>query len=302
MEKGTPMTGQGMTSHGRVYWRALMGTLRHISENKISLVAAGVAFFLMLSVFPALAAFIALLGLVLDPAVVLPQLEEIRGVLPDDVYDIVSGQITALVNARSDTLGLAGVLSVLAALWSARAGVSALMTGLNDVYKTTHRGPLSHYFRALVLTVLLVLVGIVALVTMVVTPVVLAFFPLGPFGTLAVEVLRWVITVVVLLGATGMLYRFGANRSGAPFEWMSAGAFVAIGLWIAVSIGFSYYVANFGSYNEVYGSIGAVIAMLVWLWLSAFLVLLGGALNAQIMHQRASAENRTGPRADAPLA
>lgn len=264
------------------YWRALKATVTHISENNISLVSAGVAFFLMLSLFPALAAFIALLGLILDPVIVIAQLEEIRGLLPDDVYEILITQITSLVTARSDTLGWAGALSILFALWSARAGVGALMVGLNDVYNTRNRSAAFHYLRALMLTVILVAVGIVALITLVVTPILLAFFPLGIFGTIIIEFLRWAITVTVLLGATAMLYRYGANRRGKSFQWLSPGAVLAIGLWIIVSIGFSYYVANFGNYNEVYGSIGAVIAMLIWLWISSFLVLLGGSLNAQL--------------------
>lgn len=264
------------------YWQAIKATITHISENNISLVSAGVAFFVMLSLFPALAALIALLGLVLDPGVVLAQLEEVRGLLPADVYDIISVQITVLVTARSDTLGWAGALSILFALWSARAGVGALMTGLNEVYNARNRGAAYHYFRALMLTVVLVLVGIIALITQVVTPVLLAFFPLGTFSTLIIDVLRWVVTVTVLLGATGMLYRYGPNRRGAAFQWLSPGAVLAIGLWVIVSVGFSYYVANFGNYNEVYGSIGAVIAMLIWLWISSFLVLLGGSLNAQL--------------------
>ena len=268
------------------YWRALKATLAHTSENNISLVSAGVAFFLMLSLFPALAAFIAVLSLVLDPVIVVAQLEEVRGLLPSDVYDIISTQITALVTASSDTLGWAGALSILFALWSARAGVGALMTGLNEVYNTRNRSAAYHYLRALMLTVILVLVGVVALLTLVVTPVLLAFFPLGIFGTVMIEVLRWAVTDAVLLGATATLYRYGANRRGAPFEWFTPGAVLAIGLWIIVSVGFSYYVANFGNYNEVYGSIGAVIAMLVWLWISSFLVLLGGSLNAQLAIQR----------------
>lgn len=264
------------------YWQAIKATVAHIADNNISLVSAGVAFFVMLSLFPALAALIALLGLILDPVVVLAQLEEIRNLLPADVYDIINTQITALLNARSDTLGWAGALSIFFALWSARAGVGALMTGLNEVYNARNRSAAYHYLRALMLTVMLILVGIVALIAQVVTPVLLAFFPLGTFSTLIIDVLRWAVTVTVLLGATGMLYRYGPNRKNAVFQWVSPGAILAIGLWIVVSVGFSYYVANFGNYNEVYGSIGAVIAMLIWLWISSFLVLLGGSLNAQL--------------------
>lgn len=265
-----------------VYWAALKASVNHISENNISLISAGVAFFAMLSLFPALAALIAVLGLISDPVVVVAQLEEIRGFLPDDVYRIVNDQVVSLVSTRADKLGWAGLLSVLAALWSARAGVGAMMIGLNSVYNERNRGAARHYFRALLLTIGLVAVGIVALLTVVVAPVVLAFIPLGPFGNFIADIVRWSIAITVLLAGVGVLYRYGPNRRPARIQWLSFGAILAVVSWALVSVGFSYYVANFGNYNQVYGSIGAVIAMLVWLWISSFLVLLGASLNAQI--------------------
>lgn len=266
----------------RLYWEAFKASLSHVAENDLSLVSAGVAFFAMLSLFPALAAVIAILGLISDPAVVLPQLEDMRSFLPNDVYEIMNGQVTSLITASSETLGWAGLLSLFFALWSARAGVGAMMVGLNNVYKQRNRNTAWHYLRALMLTVMLVVVAIVAMLALVVTPVVLAFFPLGPFGTLVVELIRWVIAIAVLFAGVGVLYRFGPNRKAARLPWLSAGAVLAVVAWAILSFGFSYYVANFGNYNQVYGSIGAVIAMLIWLWISSFLVLFGASLNAQI--------------------
>lgn len=269
-------------SRPALYWAAFRAALKDVSDNNLSLVSAGVAFFAMLSLFPALAALIALLGLISDPVVVVAQLEDMRGLLPDDVYDILNNQVVTLVTASSDTLGWAGLLSLLVALWSARAGVGAMMIGLNSVYKERNRGAAHHYFRALLLTIGLVGVSIVALLTVVVAPVLLAFFPLGAFGNFVAEVVRWSIAVTVLLVGVGVLYRFGPNRKPARMQWLSAGAILAVLSWAALSIGFSYYVSNFGNYNQVYGSIGAVIAMLIWLWISSFLVLLGASLNAQV--------------------
>ncbi len=266
----------------RLYWEAFKASLSDVAENDLSLVSAGVAFFAMLSLFPALAAVIAILGLISDPAVVLPQLEDMRSFLPNDVYEILNGQVTSLITASSETLGWAGLLSLFFALWSARAGVGAMMVGLNNVYKQRNRNTAWHYLRALMLTVMLVVVAIVAMLALVVTPVVLAFFPLGPFGTLVVELIRWVIAIAVLFAGVGVLYRFGPNRKAARLPWLSAGAVLAVVAWAILSFGFSYYVANFGNYNQVYGSIGAVIAMLIWLWISSFLVLFGASLNAQI--------------------
>jgi membrane protein len=265
-----------------LYWQAFKASLVQASETDLSLISAGVAFFLMLSLFPALAALIALFSLISDPAAVIAQLDDARRFLPNDVFDIINDQVVTLVTARTDSLTWAGLVSLFVALWSARAGIGAMMTGLNRAYNQRSPNLAKFYLRALMLTLGLVIVGIVALLTLVVAPLLLALFPLGGYGKLTAEVLRWAIAMAVLLLGVGVLYRYGPNRRPARMQWLSVGAVLAVFSWGAVSIGFSYYVANFGNYNQVYGSIGAVIAMLIWLWLSSFLILLGAALNAQI--------------------
>ena len=278
------MSGPSLKSLS-TWWSVLRGSIDQIGENNLSLISAGVAFFAMLSLFPALAALIAVLGLISDPAVVVVQLEGVRSLLPNDVYEILNAQVLSLVTARADTLGWAGLLSLLVALWSARAGTGAMITGLNAVYNERNRNTAHHYVRALLLTVGLVAVGIVALLMVVVAPVVLAFLPIGRFGYVVADVVRWSIALSVVLAGIGVLYRFGPNRRPARTVWLTPGALVAVASWATVSVGFSYYVANFGNYNQVYGSIGAVIAMLVWLWITSFLILFGACLNAQIeMH------------------
>lgn len=275
---------ENIVSKGKitVAWHALRDGFVQIGETNLALVSAGVGFFGMLSIFPAIAALIALLSLVADPDVVIEQLEQMRGLLPNDVYDIFQTQIVGLVTASSDTLGWAGAISIAVAFWSARAGVAAMMTGLNAVHATKNRATVSHYLRALLLTGALMGVGIVSLITLVIAPVVLAFFPLGGITGALVETLRWTIAVVVLLAGVSVLYRYGPNRGKPHRRSIRPGAVVAVLSWAALSVGFSYYVANFGNYNQVYGSIGAVIAMLIWLWLSSFLILLGAVVNAQV--------------------
>jgi membrane protein len=202
--------------------------LQQIKETNLALISAGVGFFGMLSVFPALAALIALLSLISDPAVVVAQLEEMKGLLPKDVYEILYTQIISLVTTSSNSLGLAGVISILAALWSARAGVAAMMVGLNAVHGEQNRTTLSHYFRALVLTVALVGVGVIALLALVVAPIVLAFCPLGGVAALVAEALRWGVAVGVLLAGVSMLYRFGPNRNAVHHRSIRAGALIAV--------------------------------------------------------------------------
>ena len=281
---------------------ALFAALGKIGRNNLGLIAAGVAFFSMLSLFPALAALIALLSLVADPAVVVVQLEDMRDLMPADVYDILNAQIVGLVSASSDALGWAGFISVVAALWSARAGVGAMIHGLNVVHDTEGRGTWRHYVRAVLLTIALVAVGMIALLTVVIAPVVLALLPLGSVTVVIIDLLRWVTAIAVIFVGIGLLYRYGPNRRPTKTRMLTPGSIFAAVSWAVLSIGFSYYVAHFGNYNEIYGSIGAVIAMLVWLWISSFLVLFGASWNAEIEARLANVPPDTEPTApsDAP--
>ena len=231
----------------KLYWDALKAALVDISEKNVSLIAAGVAFYAMLSLFPALAALVTILSLISDPVVVIAQLEDMRGLLPDDVYDILNDQVVSLVTTSTGKLGWAGAASVLVAMWSARAGVGAMMIGLNSVYSERNRNAARHYLRALMLTFTLVMVGLIALITVVIAPIVLSFIPLGVFGYFVAEIIRWSIAILVLLAGVGVLYRFGPNRRAARIGWLTWGAVFAVFSWAVVSIGFSYYVANFGN-------------------------------------------------------
>ncbi len=282
----------------RLYWQALKASVAQISDYDIGLISAGVAFYAVLSLFPALAALIAILSLISDPVVVVAQLEDMRGLLPDDVYDIIQTQVVSLVSASGNTLGWAGLVSLLIAFWSARAGVGAIMIGLNNVYRRRNRGTRRHYLSALLLTFSLVTVGLIAMLLLIVAPVVLAFFPLGAFYGWLIDLIRYSVAVIVLFVGIGVLYRFAPNRRPRRTPWLSFGAVVAVFSWVILSMGFSYYVSNFGNYNQLYGSIGAVVAMMIWLWISSFLVLFGGALNAQIESRQGAlpVEDETPPQ------
>lgn len=246
------------------------------------LIAAGIAFFGILALFPAIAAVIALWGLIGDPQAVLPEIERYRFMVPGDIFAILSDQVTALADADEGTLGWATALSILLAIWSARAGVAALMQGMNAVYEESNRSGLRHYISAYVLTVGLVCVALLAIGTLVAVPIALALLPLGPAGEMMLEISRWCVAFALLLVGAGVIYRYGPNRRAARLPWITPGAVIAVLLWTAASFGFSVYLSNFANYNEVYGSIGAVIALLMWLFISGFLLLLGAALNAEL--------------------
>jgi len=263
-------------------WRLLMSIWRASSARHVDLIAAGVAFYAMLAIFPAVAAIIALWGFVSDPGVIRTQLELLRSFVPEQALALLEGQVSDLIAANDSTLGWTTLVSTGAALWSTRAGVSALIRGLNATHGTRPRSGLGSYLAAILLTAALVLVALVALAGIVVTPLVLAFLPQGGWIAPILSVSRWIVVIVVVLFGLGLIYRYGPNHEHARPAWISPGAVFALLIWAAASTGFSVYLANFGNYNQVYGSIGAVIALLMWFFISAYVVLLGAALNAEI--------------------
>lgn len=264
-------------------WRLGRQVMQIAGEKYLSLIAAGVAFFGMFAIFPGIAAVIAIFGLVTDPVVVQEQLILLQDLIPAGAYDLFQAQINRLLATSTGTLGWATVVSIGLALWSSRAGVTALMSGLNAIAGQPSRNGFWQIVVALLLTVTLVTLAIVALLLLVVAPIILALIPHfipGDFSlTWTLELIRWVLALGVLLMGLSVLYRFGPNLRGDRGPWLTIGALVVIVLWVAASAGLSYYLANFGNYNEVYGSIGAVIGLLLWLYVSAYLILLGAALN-----------------------
>lgn len=259
-----------------------MAVFERADRAHLGLIAAGVAFFGMFAIFPAIAALIAVFGLVADPAIVEEQLLLVKDLIPVEAYDLFAGQIANLLNTQSDALGWATAVSIGLALWSARAGVAALMQGLNAIHGDRNRRGVRHYAVAMLLTLCLVGIAVSALLIVVVTPLVLTFLPVPLATSFLLETVRWVAALFIVLAALGLLYRFGPNTRGQRLSWITPGAFLVVVLWIFASVGFSTYLTNFGSYNEVYGSIGAVVAMLMWLYISAYLVLMGAALNVTL--------------------
>lgn len=250
-----------------------------VGERQVALVSAGIAFYAMLAIFPGVAAMVALWGLLSDPAMIESQLGMMSEFVPEEAFALLSTQVDRLVSDHDGTLGVATVVSLLVTLWSSRLGVGALIQGLNAAHGVPDRNGIWHNVLALSLTLALITVALVALATVVILPVVLAFLPLGGLALVALQMANWAVVLLVVLGAVAIVYRFGPNRRPRT-DWFAPGLWVSVGLWAAASIAFSYYLANFGNYSAVYGSLGAVIALLMWLYISAFAVLFGGALNA----------------------
>lgn len=252
-----------------------------VGARNIGLIAAGIAFFALLAVFPGVAALIAFWGFMSDPMVIETQLDLLREFLPDEAFILLEGQVDRLVSAHDSTLGLTTLVSTAVTLWSARLGMGALILGLNAVHGVPNRGGVGHTLAALALTLAVIGVAILALATVVVLPVVLAFFPLGGWAFWLLRIGNWVVVLAVVAGAVALVYRFGPNRQ-PRMPWLSHGLWVAVGLWAAASVGFAEFLSRFGDYGAVYGSLGAVIALLMWFYISAYAVLLGAVLNAEL--------------------
>jgi membrane protein len=257
-----------------------------VGDKNMSLTAAGVAFFCLFSLFPSLAALIALLGLLFDPNTVVTQMEPLKTVFPEDVYYIIYDQIFKIASAQNEKLSLTGLFGLALAMWSARAGVSAMMRGLNVVYYAKNRNIFRHYIKALTLTVVLIILTSVGFFATIVLPIITSYLKIVYLEDGMVTFFRWSIGTLVLFMGISMLQRYGPNRSRESVGWIMPGAIFSTLGAVMASIALSQYIKHFNSYNEAYGSLGAVIALLMWFYLISMLVLIGGSLNCHIDEQK----------------
>lgn len=264
---------------------ALWRFYRRTEQAELDLIAAGVAFYGFLAIFPAAAAVIAIWGFVSDPSVIRQELDLLRPVLPPDVLVLITDQVEGLLSATPSNLGLTTLLSTAFALWSARAGVAALIRGLNAIHQRPNRFGHRHQLRAVALTFVLVGLVLAALVLAVVLPLIVAFLPLGTYGLKALQGTNMALGLGLGVLAMALAYRLGPNHGQNPPPLLSWGLLVAVVLWVLATRGFMLYLENFPSYNRIYGSIGAVAALMMWLYVSAYAVLLGAAVDAE-RHRR----------------
>jgi membrane protein len=273
----------------------LIRTYRSISEDRVLALAAGVTYYVLLAVFPGLAALVSIYGLVADPADIGEMLASLAGTIPKDAIDIIGGQLKFLAAQDEKALGLAFFGGLLASLWSSNAAIKALFDALNVVYGEKEK---RNFFRLTILsltfTAAMILFMVLALIGIVVIPAVLDFLHLGQTGELLINILRWPAMLAIVMLGLAVMYRYGPCRADAKWRWITWGSIAAALLWFIVSMLFSWYASNFGNYNKTYGSLGAVIAFMMWSWLSATIVLMGGELNAEIEHQTAK-DSTTGP-------
>jgi len=287
-----PGRGRSARDPFHIPWRGwqdiLWRTVREFGADNIPQVAGGVAFFGLLSIFPAMGAFVSLYGLFSNVQMAERQLDLLSGVLPDAALQMVGQQMLRLASARHSGLGVAFVISLLASLWSANAGIKALFSGLNIAFEETEK----RSFLKLNLVSLSFTVGALAFLSaafaaVVAVPIALAYLGYTPGGFAVMSVLRWPLLVLVAIGGITLLYRYGPSRERERWTWVSWGSVFAAVLWLAVSLLFSVYVAHFGSYDRTYGSLGAAVGFMSWLWISSIAILFGAELNSELEHQTA---------------
>lgn len=268
-------------------WLAVLKrTVQQLKSDNVPVVAGGVAFFCFLALIPALAAVVSIYGLVADPADVTRQLDSVLGALPEDAAALLREQLEGITSTSTGGLGLAVVVSVLGSLWSASKGMQALIAALNIAYDEDEtRTGLK--LRGLTLLLTFGLAGGAVAVTFAMVLVGAVAGRLGTAGELALTIVRWPVLFAVLVAGLAALYRYAPNRDDAEWRWVTPGAALAAALVVLGSLAFAVYVDNFGSYSETYGSLGAIVALLVWLDLAAYVVVLGAELDAELERQTA---------------
>lgn len=299
--RSTPRDISGATARSpddippRGWWQVTRRAWREASADQVPLLAAGVAFYSFLAIFPTMITAVLIYGLVRDPAEVEAQAEELTRALPADAASLLTEQLRAVAATPSGSLGLGLVASLVLALWGASGGVGNVITAINIAYDEEEtRGFVKRRAVALALTLGAIVFAVVAIGLVAVAPAVLdSVIGSGPLRWL-LEAGRWLGLLVAMSVALAILYRVAPDREDPKFRWVSVGAVVATVVWLAASLGFSLYVDNFGSYNETYGALAGVVVLLLWLWLTMYVVLLGAEINAE-SEQQTVRDTTTGP-------
>ena len=264
----------------------LLRTKDEIAQDHVSLIAAGVAFYALLAIFPGIAAMMAIAGLIVEPSFIADQINQIAAVMPQEAAQIVIDQAISIAGSREGGLGLAAVIGIILAIWSASAGMSSMMEGLNVAYdEEEKRGFVARTFVRLALTIGVIVGFLLTALAMVAVPAVLHFFPLGGLSDALIMLVRWPIVAAIAVVGLAIMYRYGPSRDNPEWKWVTPGAVAAVVLWLVASVAFAFYVRNFGSYNETFGSLGGVVVMLMWLWISAYIVLMGAELDSEMEAQ-----------------
>lgn len=283
------------------WFSVLRATCAEITADRVLAVGAGVTFYALLGIFPALTAFVSFYGLFADRATAAAHVANLAGVLPGDAVAFIGDQMQRIAGGSETGLGIAAAASLALAMWSANAGTKAMIEALNIAYDVEESRSFivlnaqSLVFTAGVLTTVLILIGAVAVI-----PAVLQLIVVGSVADWLLWAGRWPFVVSVLLIGLAVLYRYGPDRPAVKWRWITPGSAVATLALLAFSMLFSWYAANFGNYNETYGSLSAVIVFLTWLWVSSVIVICGAELNAEVERAASTTIAATPAKAQLP--
>jgi membrane protein len=270
-------------------WRIVYREVRDaIVRDRVLAIAAGVTFYTLLAVFPAIAALVALYGLFADPTTISKHLSDLSGLLPGGAIDVVRNEISRITAQSRGELGITFFAGLLVSLWSASGGARALIEALNVVYGAEEkRGFVKRVAISLVFVAGAALFMLLAIAAVIALPIMVNVLSLSGYARW-VTLLEWPLMLVIVAVALGLVYRYGPcfHHRPSAWRWISWGSAIAAVAWIAASIAFSWYAANFGSFNKTYGSLGAVMGFMTWIWISAIVVLLGGQIDAVLERSR----------------
>ncbi|MEY9182196.1 membrane protein [Bradyrhizobium sp. USDA 326] len=265
-----------------IFWR----TYQRIDEDRLLATAGGVVFFGLLALFPAVTALVSSYALFADPATISANLHTLATMLPEGSFQIVEDQVARVVSNGNTTLGVTFLVGLLLAIWSANAGVKAIFDALNVAYEEREK---RSFIRLNMVSLAFTVGGILALLLMVgavvAFPLALNHLGMAPESKLIVALARWPLLFIILLVALAILYRFAPSRDAPRWQWLSLGAVTAALLWIAGSALLSWYLSEFANYNATYGSLGAAIGLMMWMWMSAIVIMFGAELNSEIERQ-----------------
>jgi membrane protein len=264
----------------------LIRTYQQINEHRLLAVAAGVVFYGLLALFPAITALVSSYALFAKASTINDHLSLISGILPAGAFDIVKDQVARVLAKGDVKLGTAFATSFLLAVWSANGGMKAIIDALNVAYdEKEKRGFLKLNAISLAFTFAGLVGVLIAIGCVVALPIVLSMVGLGSISDALLRIGRWPALVILLLTGLAVLYRYGPSRRSPQWSWLSVGSVFAAVTWLAGSALLSFYLANYANYDATYGSLGAAIGLMMWMWMSTIVVLFGAELNAEIEHQ-----------------
>ncbi|MBA3517848.1 MAG: YihY/virulence factor BrkB family protein [Rhizobiales bacterium] len=294
-----PGRGREATTPSEMTWPGWKDILWRVysefSEDRVTLIAAGATFYLLLALFPALAAFVSIYGVVADPQTIADHVAFLGGVLPSGGLELIQSQLQSLISQDPSSLSFGFLFGLALALYSANNGILTLFEAMNIAYdEAEKRGFVMRYAISLLFTLGAIIIGILFIVSVGVVPAVLAFVGLGTVAETLISLARWPILFAASAAAIAVLYRYGPSRERAKWRWVTWGSVLATIVWIIASVLFSWYLTNFADYNATYGSLGAVIGFMMWTWISVIILIFGAELNSEMEHQTAR-DSTTGP-------